>query len=138
MRLPCSMWDGFWISSWEKKRLIISCSFDAILYRDFDLIFKQVTFFNLPQRWRDTNVRGNNLVRIASAAEFREQQPTFDISDRNIFAIDIVYGGEKHTFFILAKHVYLNKCNNEDNSPIFDYTAAFDTDKDYPSKRNLV
>jgi len=133
-----SMWDGFWIASWKRKTLIVSASFDKSLYRDYDIVFKRVTFFNLPEQWRDTAVRGDDLLRIASVQEFQSQQPCFEVGDRTIFAIDIYLGDVKHTFFIIAKNIYLIKCPPADRYPIYDYTDPYGEEKDYPSLKNRV
>ncbi|SFC76017.1 hypothetical protein SAMN05421780_109113 [Flexibacter flexilis DSM 6793] len=47
------LWDGFWIDSFKRKTLNISASFDRIYYRDIMIVYKGVTFFNLPSQWRD-------------------------------------------------------------------------------------
>lgn len=135
------MWDGFWVHSFKRKTLIISCSFDRIYYRDFDIIFKQVIFFNVPEQWQDTNIHGDNLIRIATREEFEQAHPGFDIRDRHIFAIDIHFykndSLEKHVFFILAKHVYLIRCEASDNNPVPEYSELV-KDEVYPSHKNRV
>ncbi|MBK6513387.1 MAG: hypothetical protein IPM79_05810 [Polyangiaceae bacterium] len=130
-----SLWDGFWIHSYRRRTLIVSASFDRIYRRDFDLVFKQVTFFNLPVEWRDTNVRGDELLRLASRAELAAAQPQVQAGDRHIFAIDLHYASERetttYTFFVLAKHVYLNRCEPADHNPVPLYLDPFD-DRPFP------
>ena len=136
-----NLWDGFWISSWQDSTLVVSASFNKIYYRNYDLIFTEVSFFNLPQWWRDTWIHGEDLIRLATEQEFKVQQPEFNLDGRAIFAIDIYYGEEreeKHTFFILAKHTCLIKCDESDEWPIFDYQDPLDDSADYHSKQNRV
>jgi hypothetical protein len=136
-----NMWDGFWIHSFRQKTLIISCSFDRIYYRDFDLIFKSVSFFNVPVDWRDTAVEGSDLLRLASKEEFAQHHPDFEVEDRFIYAIDLhisIKGNlEKFTFFILAKHVYLIRCEPDNNRPKPEYKDIFPDEK-FPCMRNRV
>lgn len=137
-----SMWDGFWVHSFNRGTLVISCSFDRIYYRNFDLVFKKVIFFNVPVEWRDTDIYGDDLLRLATKDEFIEHQPGFDPLDRQIIAIDIHFrllSGEikKHTFFILAEHVYLNKCVAPDYSPASEYADPY-SEEPFPCKKNRV
>ena len=73
-----SMWDGFWVHSFRRRTLVISCSFDKIYYREFDLIFKKVIFFNVPESWRDTAVMGDEMIRVATVDEFHKYHEGFD------------------------------------------------------------
>jgi hypothetical protein len=136
-----SMWDGFWVHSFKRGTLVISCSFDRIYYRDFDLVFKKVIFFNLPPEWRDTDVPGDELLRIASREEFHKFHPHFDTQERIIFAIDLHFKNsdsfKKQTFFILAEHVFLNKCEAPDNNPVPEYHDPFEAE-DFPVFKNRV
>ena len=134
------MWDGFWVHSFKRKTLIISCSFDRIYYRNYDLIFKKVIFFNVPDEWRDTNIYGDELIRLANETEFEENHPGFSTQHKPIFAIDIHFGNDipvKYTFFIVAEHLYLNKCEAPDNNPIPEYTDPFINDG-FPCFANRV
>ena len=136
-----SMWDGFWVHYFKRKTLIISCSFDRIYYRNYDLIFKQVIFFNVPDEWRDTNIHGDELIRIATKTEFKQHHPDFNFQDQVIFGLDIYIDNngslEKHTFFIIAKHIYLIKCEAPDNNPVPEYADPF-CNENYPCKKNRV
>lgn len=136
-----NMWDSFWVHSFKRKTLVVSCSFDRIYYRDYDIVFKKVIFFNLPTQWRDTNIPGNDLIRIANEEEFLQHHLGFDASGFSIFAIDMYFGNngtaEKHSFFIIAKHIYLNKCDAANNNPSPNYTDPFAKDI-FPSKMNRV
>lgn len=141
-KLPLhNMWDGFWIHELYQNELTISCSFNSIYYRNFDIIFDDVVFFNVPINWRDTNMRGNDFLRIASKEEFSHQQPDFDIQDLHVFAIDIYFNFEEapdpHTFFVVASSVKLIDCNGGEASPIKNYTDPFPDDLIY-SKRNKM
>ncbi len=119
------MWDGFWVHEFRKRTLTISCSFDRILYREYDIIFNKVIFFNVPESWRDNNVRSDNLLRLATKEEFEKQQPGFDVRDRLIFAIDLTYYINEvpvvDTYYIVAKHVFLVEAKAPDNHPGSDY-----------------
>ena len=144
-KLPLhSMWDGFWIHELYKNELIISCSFDRIYYRNFDIIFKGVIFFNVPVNWRDTNIPGEDLLRLATKEEFKEQQPDFDTKNLNIFAIDIHFyfdgAPDPHTFYVVAQSVELFDCANLTGSnaaPGPMYEDPFPEDTIY-SKRNKM
>lgn len=135
------MWDGFWVHSFKRKTLVISCSFDRIYYRDFDLVFKQVIFFNVPEEWRDTNIHGDELIRLASPEEFCNHHPGFDTGDHLIFAIDIYFYkndlSEKHTFFVAAIHIYLNECGPGNNNPAPEYDDPFNEEA-FPCTKNRV
>ena|GEM_PF-5850728 len=138
-----SMWDGFWVHSFKRNTLVVSCSFDRIYYRDFDLIFKKVTFFNIPGEWRDTNIFGNDLIRLATPEEFHRHHPGFETGAHNIFAIDLYFENreknatwEKETFFILAEHIYLIRCERG-NNPVPEYIDPF-VDEVFPCKKNRV
>ena len=136
-----SMWDGFWIHKFKRKTLIISCSFDRIYYRNYDLIFKKVTFFNVPDEWRDTQIHGDELIRLAPISEFKQYHPDFNVQDQLIFAVDIFFDNnstlEKHIFFILAKHIYLKKCDAPDNNPTPEYADPF-CNEFFPCRKNRI
>ena len=136
-----SLWDGFWVHYFKRKTLIISCSFDRIYYRNFDLIFKQVIFFNVPDEWSDTSIHGDELIRLAAKSEFKKHHPDFDLQDEIIFGIDIYIennrSSEVHTFFIIAKHIYLQKCEVPDNNPTPEYTDPF-CNEIFPCKKNRI
>ena len=120
-----SLWDGYWISRFKRNNLMISGSQDQIYYRNYDIVFKKVIFFNLPEQWRDTNFIGDDFLRLSTKEEFEIYHPKFDIMDRSVFAIDLYYNGfdtfEKHTFFVIAKKVYLFECVHPDGKPIWEY-----------------
>ncbi len=138
-----SMWDGFWVQSFKRKTLIISCSFDSIYYREFDLIFKKVIFFNVPENWRDTAVIGDEMIRIATVDEFGKYQEGFDTRGLTIFAIDLHFrhhgtdSSKMHTFFIVAEHIYLVKCLPGNNNPAPEYVDSFG-DEEFPCMKNRV
>ncbi len=134
-----SLWDGFWVYYFKRGTLIIAGSFNRIYYRDFDIVFKKVSFFNIPAEWRDTDIKGDDLIRLADKDEFAKQFPDFDVQDKFIFAIDIYFRnvGEEKTFYIVAEHIYLNKCTPEDNSPGSSYVDPF-ADEPFPCFKNRV
>lgn len=137
-----SMWDGFWIHAFKKDTLIISCSFDRIYYRNFDIVFKKVIFFNVPVEWRDTDIYGDNLLRLTSKEEFEKHHPGFDTLDRHIIAIDMYFRTtvgdiNKSTFFILAEHIYPNKCVSPDCNPVSEYADPFIAEP-FPCRKNRV
>jgi hypothetical protein len=136
------MWDGFWVHSFNKGTLIISCSFDRIYYRNFDLVFKKVIFFNVPAEWRDTDIYGDDLLRLASKEEFEKHHPDFDVADHHIIAVDLHFrytdgNVRKFTFFILAAHVYLNKCEPGNSNPVAEYTDPY-SGEFFPCMKNRV
>lgn len=136
-----ALWDGFWIHKFKRSNLVISGSQDQTYYRNYDLVFKKVLFFNLPRAWRDTNVLGDHMLRLSDREEFARHHPGFDVQDRQIFAIDLHYDVEgqwqKHTFFVVAAHVYLFKCEPPDDAPGLFYTDPLG-DVWYPCKENRV
>ncbi|MEO7048696.1 MAG: hypothetical protein ABI091_25570 [Ferruginibacter sp.] len=136
-----SMWDGFWVHYFKAKTLIISASFDMIYYRDYDLIFKKVIFFNVPERWRDTDISGEELVRLSTEEEFAQHHPGFSTQNHFIFAIDIHFARNnnvtKYTFFIVAKYIYLVKCEGADSKPDAFYTEKYN-DEMFPCIKNRV
>ena len=136
-----AMWDGFWIEKFKRSNLVVSCSQDRLYYRSFDIVFKKVIFHNLPAEWRDTNVLGDNVIRLSDGEEFAEYHSDFDIEDRNIFAIDLHYDENgkqtKHTFFVVGAKVYLFRCEPPNNRPEFDYTDPLG-EVGYGCKQNRV
>lgn len=137
-----SLWDGFWISEFKQKNLVLSGSFDKIYYRDYDLVFKKVRFFNLPHRFADTAVPSDHLLRLATAAEFAEQFPDFVAGETPIFAIDLQFShypqaAVQHTFFVLAERVYLFRCQPPNNDYMCSYTDPF-IHEYFPCKKNRV
>jgi hypothetical protein len=52
-----SLWDGYWIVSFDKGLLTIAASFDRIYYRDVELRFFSTTYFDLPEKWSDTSFK---------------------------------------------------------------------------------
>ncbi|MCB0852675.1 MAG: hypothetical protein KDD63_10650 [Bacteroidetes bacterium] len=125
-RLPVhAMWDGFYIYKFKRSNLLISASQDHIYYRIFDLVFLKVIFFFFFSFWRDTNVVGDDLLRLSDREEFAQHHPNFDPQDRQIFAIDLHYSYQdeyqKHTFFVVAEKVFLFKCEPPNDGPGIDY-----------------
>lgn len=107
-------WDGYYIRLFKRKNLVIGGSQDWCYYHNLDVIFKTVIFFDLPSSWRDTEISGEDLFRLANLEEFKIYHPDFEMSKypkHHIFAIDIhfTYDGrfEKNTYFIVATNVFL-------------------------------
>ena len=115
-----SMWDGFWIHSFQKNDLILSCSFDRLLYRNYNIIFKDVRFFNLPAEWRDTALEGNTLFYLENSKAF-EQEMKFKLEDDEfVFGIQLNYRQFTHYdyyFHVVAKHVFTEECSKGNAHP---------------------
>ena len=86
-----STWDEFRINDFTDNPLILSCSFDRMYYRDFDITFRGVTFFNIPYEWRDTDVSGDHLLREVSISEFSSLYPEVDCHNKLIVAISLYF-----------------------------------------------
>jgi hypothetical protein len=137
-----SMLDGFWIFDFERGRLTVSCSFDRTSYRNFDIEFKEVIFFNIPAEWADDNVRGDILFRLADKEEFALQQPYFNVGDNYIIALDLTYAPRdrpvvKHTFYIVASDLYAEKCLTGNANPSVYYKDKL-KDEPFPCMKNRV
>ena len=137
------MWDGLWVHKFKRNNLVIGASFDRCYYRDYDIVFKKVIFFNLPYQWRDTEVNTEDLIRLSTKEEFEKQHPDFDTSNKNIFAIDICFTNFArenimHTFFVVAETVYIFKPQPPENKyGGAEYTDPF-IDELFPCKKNRV
>jgi hypothetical protein len=139
-----SMWDGFWIHDFDGHTLTVSASFDRLYYRNYDIIFEAVTFFNLPDEWRDPDVPGEAILRLANGSEFSGYFDEFDTSGKEIFAIDLCFrkgGADKdcslYTFYIIATKVYALECQAGNSSPAASYTDPFE-DEPWPCMANRV
>ncbi|MFZ4057458.1 MAG: hypothetical protein ACOYKE_04940 [Ferruginibacter sp.] len=137
------MWDGFWIEDFEHNTLTVSCSFDALLYKNFEVVFKEVIFFKLPESWLDTNIPGDALLHPCSTASFNETYPNFDTKGLSIFAIPlkIVLPISKqvmlYTFHVVAASVKAQKCMEGYNRPTKYYNDPFKLEK-FPCFKNRV
>ncbi|MEZ4688480.1 MAG: hypothetical protein R3B47_21185 [Bacteroidia bacterium] len=113
-----AFWDGYYIRMFKRNNLMIGGSQDWIYYHNVDLIFKKVTFFNLPPWWRDTAIVGDDLFRLSSPEEFHAHFPEIDTGDRHVFAFDLHYdiheSFTKHSFFVLAANVFFEKLTSGD------------------------
>lgn len=136
-----NMWDGFWIHYYEKDYLMLSCSFDRIYYRDFDIEFRGVIFFNLPDEWRDTDIQGDELIRLSDKEEFGLYHPDFDTGEHTIMAIDIYFdrgvNTKKQTFFVVAKSVFLQRIQQNIRIPTSNYVDIYANEK-FPCFKNRV
>jgi hypothetical protein len=133
-----SMWDGLWVHEFKRKNLVIGASFDRIYYREYDIVFKKVIFFNVPHAWRDTDVHGEHLLRLSTTEEFASHHPNFKTGDKPIFAIDLTFDELHHTFFVVAEKVYLVKLDPAlQNYGGAEYKDPFIAEI-FPSKKNRV
>ena len=153
-----TQYDGFWIDSFKRKTLVIYSSHDRIYGADYELVFKNVIFYNIPYQWRDTNVDTDALLRLATPDEFAKHHPGFDAGAHMILALDlhletnldyfIEINGEQqrqinrtwdpYTFFIVAKHVYLSDRDDKyGSSPTYEDQMM---DDEYPAfcRKNRV
>lgn len=110
-----SMWDGFWIDSFRHKTLIVSCSFDRIYYANFQIIFKQVSFHDLPDSWRDTQVEEEDLLQLSTPEVFGRFYPHVSVGDRFVLVVELLHEHNgvltRRPHFVLAKHLYLIDCS---------------------------
>jgi hypothetical protein len=137
-----SMWDGFWINDFDDNTLIISCSFNRLYYRDFDITFQGVTFFNIPHEWRDTDVPGDHLLREASASEFSPLFPEIDYDSKLIVAINLYFRPWQqepvlHTFYIVCDSVSALQCVPGNSSPGAYYKDPLEEEA-FPCKKNRI
>lgn len=136
-----AFWNGFKIRMFKRGNLVIGGSQDWTYYHNIDLIFKKVTFFNLPDSWNDTAIPSDNLFRLTTIEEFQSHHPNFTPIDRHIFAIDLCFDYpkgkeyEKHTFFILASNVFFEK--HEAGDGLCSYEDSIG-ENDFLSKENRV
>ncbi|MCB0503017.1 MAG: hypothetical protein KDD32_10045 [Bacteroidetes bacterium] len=135
-----SMWDGFWVHYYHKGHLTLSCSFNRIYYRDFDIDFKGVVFFNLPSEWRDTDIWGDDLIRLSDREEFKKYHQDFDTGNHTIMAIDIYFQKgsihQKYTFFVVALSVELQRVQQSISSAS-SYVDLYEEEQ-FPCFRNRV
>lgn len=134
-----NMWDGFWIYDYYQGKLTISGSFDRTIYRNVDIFFRGVSFFNLPSEWRDTDIPTYELLRLASREEFKLQFPDFEIGDKQVFAIDLKTRPDKamHSFFVVADNIEAEQCHPNDSSPRVDYTDPLKAEA-FPCLKNRI
>ncbi|MCB0739310.1 MAG: hypothetical protein KDC92_17520 [Bacteroidetes bacterium] len=124
-----AMFDGFWIHKYKNQNLCISCSQNRFYYRQFDIIFKKVRFFNLPAEWQSGHMRKIEPIRMATLEEFKQQQPDFNVANNAIFAIDLSFNYEQlkghYTYFVVAEKLIFFKCADNDSSVGLHYTDKF-------------
>ena len=120
-----ALWNGYKIRIFKRKNLVIGGSQDWIYYHNIDVIFKKVTFFNLPESWHDTASEGEDLFRLSDHEEFNKHHPDFDPGDRHVFAFDLFFDQEdtyrKHTFFIVAATVFFERYDDPMGDGIVHY-----------------
>jgi hypothetical protein len=97
-----SYWDGFWIKSFDGKVLCVAGSFDRSYYRDVELRFLDTVFFNLPERWADTETNVGSWFRRSSIEELLKTCGPSNNLDQNevnqehwfgktVYAFDLVF-----------------------------------------------
>lgn len=130
------LWDGFWIDSFKRKVLNISASFDKMYYRDFMIVYKGVSFFNLPEYWRDTEVRGD-FMYLETASAFATKFPSENIENKSIIAWKLsgIYDPViiEH-YYIVCDKVFVFKCDGEERSYQMDYAEPL-SNKDFAANK---
>lgn len=117
------LWDGFWIDSFKRKTLNVSASFDRIYYRDIMIVYKGVTFFNLPSQWRDTAAQ-QPWMRMADVQAFAQRFPTESTTHKHViewrlFGTSVVQEVER--FYIVCDKVFVFRCQDKER----DYDLAY-------------
>lgn len=118
------LWDGFWIDSYKRKTLNISASFDKIYYRDIMIVYKGVTFFNLPYQWRDSNV-AMPWMRYGNRVVFANLFPETDIENKYVIEWQIADTSIVPTtevFYIVCDKVFVFKCEGAER----DYDMTYE------------
>lgn len=137
-----SMWDGFWIYDFEHGNLTITCSFDRTEYRNFDIEFKNVRFFNIPSEWRDTDVPGDILFKLSDKYEFQKLYPEVKLAEQTVFALDLLFKinstlSLQHRFHIVADWVVASACLAGDARPNAYFKDPFEKEA-FPCFKNRV
>lgn len=118
------LWDGFWIDSFKRKTLNVSASFDRIYYRDIMIVYKGVTFFNLPSQWRDTAAQ-QPWMRITDKQDFAQQFPTENTENKHIIEWQL-YGTNAvqaiERFFVVCDKVFVFHCKGQERNYDLAYT----------------
>lgn len=136
-----SMLDGFWIREFENNTLYLSASFNRILYRNYDFIFEEVSFFNIPNEWHDTFYDGESPYREASEAEFLFEFEEEIVGNKKIYAVELYFKNypettyTQHCFYIVANNAYALECLHGNCHADVNYA---DPVKEYLSKVNRV
>lgn len=137
-----SMWDGFWIYDFEHGNLTITCSFDRTEYRNFDIEFKNVRFFNIPSEWRDTHIEGDKLFKPGDKEAFQKLYPETDVAEQAVFALDLTVKSNSnpsitHRFHIVAERVVASACLADDARPNAYFKDPFEKET-FPCFKNRV
>jgi hypothetical protein len=137
-----NMSDGFWIHEFQNGELTISCSFNRLTYRNFDIRFEGTLFFNLPEDWRLEQVPAEYIFRLSNRTEFERKTTDQSLPPGHIFAFDLIYfpPGESpriRTFFVVADTVKAAKCAPGDASPARSYRDPF-SNEPFPCYKNRV
>ncbi len=119
------LWDGFWIDSYRRKTLNVSASFDRIYYRDIMIVYKGVTFFNLPYEWRDTVV-AQPWMRLADAVIFSNHFPEVNIVDKHVIEWQLSDGNNNDNntierFYVVCEKVFVFKCEGKERDFLLTY-----------------
>jgi hypothetical protein len=137
------LWDGFWINDFAHGVLDISASFDRIYYRNLKLAFTGVTFFNLPESWRDTDIATENFLRLGHQRSFTSSFREIDLTDKTLIDIYLympVAGGEKelYGFSIVCDTVTITRFDKGDGAYNKTYTDPLEGKMNYPIIHNRV
>jgi hypothetical protein len=130
------LWDGFWIESFKRKTLNISAAFDKIYSRDFMIVYKGVTFFNLPLWWRDTWIK-LPFMQLTTGEEFLTQFPNENIRNKSIIKWQLIGFGKENeieNFYIVCDKIFVFKCNGEERKYDMTYEEPL-PNKEYKDKR---
>ena len=130
------LWDGFWIDSFKRKVLNVSASFDKIYYRDFMIVYKGVTFFNLPQSWKDTEVRGE-FMYLETASVFAAKFPEENIDNKSIieWKLSNIYDPViMESYYIVCDKVFVFKCTEAESKYSMEYDEPL-SNKEYANKK---
>lgn len=130
------LWDGFWIDSFKKNVLNISASFDKMYYRDFMIIYKGVSFFNLPLDWRDTDVH-EEFMYLADVKDFAQKFPNEAIDNKTIieWKFSNLYGPTIiESYYIVCSKIFVFKCNDAERNYDMSYKEPL-SNKEFIEKK---
>jgi hypothetical protein len=133
------LWDGFWIDDFSKGKLIVSASFDMIYYQDLMIVFEGVTFFNLPHRWRDTEIVFP-VLQFGDVQLFTKEHPDANLSNQLLIALQIYCGNPTalQSFYVVCSKAQVVKCDESNNSFKMNYKDPMHAKGDWLSKENRV
>lgn len=135
--------DGFWINEYSNGVLDISASFDLIYYRDIKIEFTGVTFFNLPESWRDNDIATADFLLKGHQKSFISTFREIDITNKSLIDIYLNMPKENNEkelygFSIVCENVTLTKYTAGDGEYYKRYTDPLAGKKNYPIIENRV